>query len=65
MRIYCIYTDYEGGTSVLIRIQPSSTVPIYEQIAQQIKTLISNGTLTPGASLPSIYKGYEGVLPFD
>ena len=38
----------------MIRIQPSSTVPIYEQIAQQIKTLISNGTLTPGAPLPSI-----------
>ena len=34
----------------LIRIQPSSTVPIYEQI----KTLISNGTLTPGVPLPSI-----------
>ena len=54
MCIYCIYTGYEGGTSVLIRIQPSSTVPIYEQIAQQIKTLILNGTLTAGAPLPSI-----------
>ena len=38
----------------MIRIQPSSTVPIYEQIAQQIKTLISNGTLAPGTPLPSI-----------
>ena len=38
----------------MIRIQPSSTIPIYEQIAQQMKTLISNGTLAPGAPLPSI-----------
>ena len=38
----------------MIRIQPSSTIPIYEQIAQQIKTLISNGTLKPGTPLPSI-----------
>lgn len=39
---------------LLIRIQPSSTTPIYEQIAEQIKTLISNGTLAPGTALPSI-----------
>ena len=38
----------------MIRIQPSSTTPIYEQIAEQLKTLISNGTLAPGTALPSI-----------
>ena len=38
----------------MIRIQPSSTIPIYEQIVEQMKTLISNGTLAPGAPLPSI-----------
>ena len=38
----------------MIRIQPSSTIPIYEQIAEQMKSLISNGKLAPGAPLPSI-----------
>ena len=53
--VYCIYTDYvNGGAFFLIRIQPSSAIPIYEQIVTQMKTLISNGTLAPGAPLPSI-----------
>ena len=53
--IYCIYTVFvKGGALDLIRIQPSSTIPIYEQIAEQMKTLISNGILAPGAPLPSI-----------
>ena len=38
----------------MIRIQPSSTIPIYEQIVEHMKMLISNGTLAPGAPLPSI-----------
>ena len=50
-----IYTAFvKGGALDLIRIQPSSTIPIYEQIAEQMKTLISNGILEPGAPLPSI-----------
>ncbi len=55
IRVYCIYTDFvKGGAFRLIRILPSSTTPIYEQIVTQMKTLISNGTLAPGTPLPSI-----------
>lgn len=37
-----------------ININNSSTVPLYEQIQNQIKAQILNGTLTPGEGLPSI-----------
>ncbi|MBQ6632368.1 MAG: GntR family transcriptional regulator [Romboutsia sp.] len=37
-----------------ININNSSTVPLYEQIQNQIKAQILNGTLTPGEVLPSI-----------
>ena len=37
-----------------ININNSSTVPLYEQIQNQIKTQILNGTLAPGEGLPSI-----------
>ena len=37
-----------------ITVSNSSVAPIYEQIAQQIKTQIIAGSLGPGQSLPSI-----------
>ena len=37
-----------------IVILNSSSSPIYEQIAEQIKSQIIDGSLEPGASLPSI-----------
>lgn len=37
-----------------ININNSSTVPLYEQIQNQIKAQILNKTLTPGEGLPSI-----------
>lgn len=37
-----------------IMIQSSSMVPIYEQIVEQIKALILNGTLKENDALPSV-----------
>ncbi|GJN65154.1 MULTISPECIES: GntR family transcriptional regulator [Faecalibacterium] len=37
-----------------IIISSSSSIPIYEQIAKQIKTMIRCGKLLPGDSLPAI-----------
>ncbi len=37
-----------------IRIDPSSGVPIYQQIAGEFKMLIAGGMLSPGDRLPSV-----------
>jgi len=38
----------------VIRIDPTSRVPIYAQIVEQIKSQIASGQLTPGDQLPTI-----------
>lgn len=38
----------------MIRIDPTSRVPIYAQIVEQIKSQIASGQLTPGDQLPTI-----------
>ena len=35
-------------------VQPSSGVPIYRQIAEQVEALVAGGSLQPGATLPSV-----------
>ena len=37
-----------------LRIDPSSAVPIYAQVVEQIKSLIASRALRPGDDLPSI-----------
>ena len=44
----------QGGDLIDILISNSSGKPIYEQICQQIKTQIMDGTLTAGEALPSM-----------
>lgn len=39
---------------MLIRIDPKSNVPLYEQIIQQIKELRAKGVLAPNDKLPSV-----------
>lgn len=38
----------------LFHISPSSGVPIYRQLIDQVKTLVASGRLRPGDSLPSV-----------
>jgi GntR family transcriptional regulator len=38
----------------MVRIDPTSRVPIYAQIVEQIKAQIAAGQLTPGHQLPTI-----------
>ena len=42
------------GNALLFLIQPSSGVPIYRQIIDQVQRLIASGALEPGDELPSI-----------
>ncbi len=42
------------GAALLFEIHPSSGVPIYRQIIDQLERLVASGTLEPGDELPSI-----------
>lgn len=39
---------------MIVELDPRSPLPLYEQLRQQIATMITRGTLEPGARLPSI-----------
>ncbi len=51
---YIIYIQYIGGDDVDIIISNRGDVPIYEQIEEQIKSMILSGQLKEGDSLPSM-----------
>lgn len=38
----------------MFTLQPSSGVPIYRQLVEQVRRLIAGGQLAPGAELPSV-----------
>lgn len=38
---------------MIVRIDPGSAVPLYEQIASAVETEVSTGRLEPGESLPA------------
>lgn len=56
--IYTLYTDIYSvlnrGDKLNINVSNSSTIPLYEQIQNQIKAQILSGCLTSGEGLPSI-----------
>jgi GntR family transcriptional regulator len=39
---------------VILRVDASSPVPVYEQLRAQISTMVAAGTLAPGTQLPTI-----------
>jgi DNA-binding transcriptional regulator YhcF (GntR family) len=39
---------------VILRVDPESAVPVYEQLRVQITNMAAAGTLAPGAQLPTI-----------
>jgi hypothetical protein len=39
---------------IYFQIQPSSGVPIYKQIVDQVERLVASGYLSPGDELPSV-----------
>lgn len=46
---------------LLFQINPSSGVPIYRQLMDQVRTLIRAGRLTEGAMVPSVRQIAEGL----
>lgn len=45
-----------------LRIHPSSGVPIYRQVVDQIRNLVASGRLAPGSELPGIRALAEQML---
>lgn len=52
------YTHMEGPTPKsaprIFVLQPSSGVPIYRQLIDQVRRMVASGQLTPGTALPSV-----------
>jgi GntR family transcriptional regulator len=44
----------EGAAAAIIQLDEASPTPKYQQIVEQVKTLIASGVLLPGAPLPSV-----------
>lgn len=41
---------------IYFQIQPSSGIPIYKQIVDQVERLVASGSLSPGDEMPSVRK---------
>ena len=39
---------------MILRVDATSPVPVYEQLRAQISTMVASGTLAPGTQLPTI-----------
>jgi DNA-binding transcriptional regulator YhcF (GntR family) len=39
---------------VILRVEPESAVPVYEQLRTQIVNMVTAGTMKPGTQLPTI-----------
>jgi GntR family transcriptional regulator len=46
--------NMQNEKMILLNIAPSSGIPIYKQIIDQVKRMIASGTLQPGDDLPSV-----------
>src|SRR5579863_7487980 len=44
----------QPGALRIFTLQPSSGVPIYLQLMQQVRRMVASGQLTPGTELPSV-----------
>jgi len=44
----------EDGMKLLFQVKPTSGVPIYRQIIDQVKRMVASGFLKPGDELPSV-----------
>jgi GntR family transcriptional regulator len=42
------------GRAGLFTLNPSSGIPIYRQLVEQVRRLVAGGQLPPGAELPSV-----------
>lgn len=43
-----------AGASLWFHLEPSSPIPIYVQLTEQVKRAVAGGSLLPGTQLPSV-----------
>lgn len=48
------YTHMESVPPRIFTLQPTSGVPIYRQLVEQVRRLVASGQLVPGTELPSV-----------
>ena len=53
---------YVAQQTMVVQINPSSGVPIYLQLMEQVKHAIETGALRPGDQLPGIRKMAEDIV---
>src|SRR5512146_2758914 len=55
----------DGPITLLFQIKPSSGVPIYRQVIEQVNRMVASGSLKAGDELPSVRQiaGYFEVNP--
>ena len=39
---------------MIIRVEPSSSVPVFQQIADEVKSAVARGACVPGEAIPSV-----------
>ena len=39
---------------MIIRVEPSSSVPVFQQIADEVKSAVARGACVPGETIPSV-----------
>lgn len=39
---------------MIIRVDPSSSVPVFQQIVDEVKSAVARGACTPGEAIPSV-----------
>ena len=53
-QLYSVYKQYTVSDGTQIRIDLDASTPVNRQIVDQIRTLLVEGVLPPGADLPSV-----------
>src|ERR1019366_2126163 len=53
-QLYSVYKQYTVSDDTQIRIDLDASTPVNRQIVDQIRTLLVEGVLPPGADLPSV-----------
>src|ERR1035437_9243700 len=53
-QLYSVYKQYTVSDDTQIRIDLDASTPVNRQIVDQIRTLLVEGALPPGADLPSV-----------
>lgn len=55
------YNQYKEDITLWFNINPASSVPIYVQLVDEIKTAVARGVLAPGERMPTVRELASGL----